>query len=65
MALVQNPTTLGEALKCEDASKWEAAMEDEYHSLVANGIWKLNPPKRSQVGGWMQVDFQNQERCKW
>ena len=55
VALAQDPTTLGEALKCEDASKWEAAMEDEYHSLLANGTWELTilPKDRKAVG------------CKW
>ena len=55
LALAQDPTTLGEALKCEDANKWEAAMEDEYHSLLANGTWELTtlPKDRKAVG------------CKW
>jgi hypothetical protein len=39
----------------EDASKWEAAMQKEYGSLMANGTWELVPlPKeRKSVG------------CKW
>jgi hypothetical protein len=39
----------------EDASKWEAAMQEEYASLMANGTWELVPlPKdRKSVG------------CKW
>jgi hypothetical protein len=55
VALGHEPTTLGEALKCDDASKWEAAMEDEYHSLLANGTWELTtlPKSRKTVG------------CKW
>ena len=55
VALAQDSTTLGEALKYEDASKWEAAMEDEYHSLLANGTWELItlPKDRKAVG------------CKW
>ena len=55
VALAQDPTTLGDALKCEDASKWEAAMEDECHSLLANDTWELTtlPKDRKAVG------------CKW
>jgi hypothetical protein len=55
VALVHDPTTLGEALKCDDANKWEAAMEDEYHSLLANGTWELTtlPKSRKAV------------ECKW
>jgi hypothetical protein len=39
----------------EDASKWEAAMQEEYGSFMANGTWELIPlPKvRKSVG------------CKW
>jgi hypothetical protein len=55
VALTHEPTTLGEALKCDDASKWEAAMEDKYHSHLANGTWELTtlPKSRKAVG------------CKW
>jgi hypothetical protein len=39
----------------EDASKWEAAMQEEYASLMANGTWELVPlpNNRKSVG------------CKW
>jgi hypothetical protein len=42
-------------MRLEDASKWEAAMQEEYGSLMANGTWELVPlPKdRKSVG------------CKW
>ena len=55
VALAQDPTTLDEAMKSADASKWEVAMEDEYHSLLANGTWELTslPKDRKAVG------------CKW
>ena len=55
VALVHDPITLGEALESRDASKWEAAMEEEYHSLHANRTWELTtlPPSRKAVG------------CKW
>jgi histone deacetylase 1/2 len=39
----------------EDASKWEAAMQEEYASLMANGTWELVPlPKDHKSVG-----------CKW
>jgi hypothetical protein len=39
----------------EDASKWEAAMQKEYASLMANGTWELVPlPKECKSVG-----------CKW
>jgi hypothetical protein len=42
-------------MRSEDASKWEAAMQEEYGSFMANGMWELVPlPKdRKSVG------------CKW
>jgi hypothetical protein len=42
-------------MRSEDASKWEAAMQEEYGSFMANGTWELVPlPKdRKSVG------------CKW
>ena len=52
VAIVHDPTTLAEALESPDASKWEAAMEEEYNSLHANGTWELTPlpPSRKAVG---------------
>jgi hypothetical protein len=46
---------LCDAMRLEDASKWEAAMQKTYGSLMANGTWELVPlPKdRKSVG------------CKW
>ncbi len=39
----------------EDASKWEAAMQEEYASLMANDTWELVPlPKDCKSVG-----------CKW
>jgi hypothetical protein len=51
VVLAHDPTTLCEALKCDDASKWEATMEDEYHSLLANGTWELTTLPKSLGGG--------------
>jgi len=46
---------LCDAMRLEDASKWEAAMQEEYGSLMANGTWELVllPKDRKSVG------------CKW
>ena len=50
MAYLEDPLNLCEALKSEDASKWEAAMQEESNSLMANGMWKLtNLPKIARV----------------
>ena len=55
VAIVQDPTTVSETMKSQDASKWEAAIEDEYHSLLANGTWELTTlPKGCKAVG-----------CKW
>ena len=35
--------SLCEALQSKDASKWEAAMQEEYDYLMANGMWELAP----------------------
>lgn len=55
VAFLGDPSTLGEVLNCEDASKWEVAMEEEYKALIHKGTWELAPlpPNRSSVG------------CKW
>ena len=55
MATLDDPLNVCEAMSSEDASKWEAAMQEEYDSLMANGTWELAPlPKgRKSVG------------CKW
>jgi hypothetical protein len=55
VACLDDPLNLCDAMRSEDASKWEAAMQEEYGSLMANGTWELIPlPKdRKSVG------------CKW
>jgi hypothetical protein len=55
VACLDDPLNLCDAMRSEDASKWEAAMQEEYGSLMANGTWELVPlPKdRKSVG------------CKW
>ena len=37
VAFLEDPLKLCEVLRSEDASKWEAAMQEEYDSLIANG----------------------------
>ena len=32
---------MSEAIQGVDASKWEAAMQEEYESLMAKGTWEL------------------------
>ena len=41
MTLLDDHLNLCEALKCEDASKWEATMQKNYDLLIANGTWEL------------------------
>jgi len=55
VACFDDPLNLCEAMRSEDASKWEVAMQEEYASLIAYGTWELAPlPKdRKSVG------------CKW
>lgn len=55
VAALEDPLNMCEAMRSEDASKWELAMQEEYDSLMANGTWELAPlPKdRKSVG------------CKW
>jgi hypothetical protein len=55
VTLVDDHLNLHKALISEDASKWEATMEEEYDLLMANGTWKLTmfPKCRKSIG------------CKW
>jgi hypothetical protein len=56
MALMDDPLNLCEAMRSEDASKWETAMQEEYDSLMANGTWELSTlPKgrKSVVYKWV------------
>ncbi len=41
MASVKDPLNVCKAIQSEDASKWEATMQEEYDSLMANGTWQL------------------------
>lgn len=38
---LEDPFSLCEALQSKYASKWEAAMQEEYNFLMANGTWEL------------------------
>ncbi len=55
VACLDDPLNVCDAMRSDDASKWEVAMQEEYGSLMANGTWELIPlPKdRKSVG------------CKW
>jgi hypothetical protein len=46
VALLHNPLTLYDAMRCGDAMKWEIAIQKEYKFLVNYAIWKLTlvPP---------------------
>ena len=41
MALDPEPNTMREALRRPDADKWQAAMQDEYNSLIKNKTWTV------------------------
>jgi hypothetical protein len=55
VALMDDPLNLCEAMRSEDASKWETAMQEEYDSLMANRTWELStlPEDHKSIG------------CKW
>ncbi len=40
-------------MRSEDASKWEAAMQEEYGSLMANGTWELEEDRKSVGCKWV------------
>jgi hypothetical protein len=42
VATLEDPLNVCKAMRSEDASKWEAAMQEEYDSLMANGTWELD-----------------------
>ena len=41
--MVEEPTTLEEALSSDQAELWQQAVNDEMTSLIANGTWSLEP----------------------
>jgi hypothetical protein len=43
VALLDDPLTLCDAMKCGDAMKWEIAMQEEVKSLMDNATWELTP----------------------
>lgn len=47
--------SLCEVVKSEDARKWEASIQEEYDSLMANGMWALT---------MFPIDHKSIE-CKW
>jgi hypothetical protein len=48
---LDDPLNLCDAMHSKDASKWEAAMQEEYGPLMANGTWELEGSKGSQECG--------------
>ena len=55
MAFTDKPQTMSEAVQGVDSIKWEAAMEEEYESLMGKGTWELATlPKDCKSVG-----------CKW
>ena len=64
VAFLGDPSTLGEVLHCEDASKWELAMQEEYGALIAKGTWNLHPfLPRDQV--WVVSGFSPPKGMLW
>jgi len=43
MATIGEPRNLRETMESSDVSEWELAMQEEYESLIANGMWELTP----------------------
>jgi hypothetical protein len=43
LAVIDEPTTLEEALSSDQAELWQQAVNDEMASLIANGTWSLEP----------------------
>ena len=51
-AVIENPKSVKEALKSDDANEWKSAMEKEYNSLMKNKTWILvDKPKGKNVIG--------------
>ena len=52
VAFTDEPQTMSEAVRGVDASKWEAAMQEVYESLMGKGTWELAalPKDRKSVG---------------
>ena len=48
MALDPDPSTRRQALQRPDADKWQAAMQDEYDSLIRNQTWQVVDRPRLQ-----------------
>ena len=40
---IREPTTVSEALSCDEKENWRKAMKAEYKSLEANHVWDLVP----------------------
>ncbi len=62
VACLDDPLNLCDAMHSEDASKWEAAMQEVYGSLMANGTWELLPLPKDRKSG-MQVGVSHKKGC--
>ena len=47
-AVTSEPTTVSEALNCNDKELWKEAMDVEMKSLHANHVWDLVPPSKDK-----------------
>lgn len=54
-AVIENPTTIADALNSDNAGQWKHAMQVEYDSLIKNKTWELVDPPKSK----------NVISCKW
>jgi hypothetical protein len=54
------PKSYRAALNNAEAPQWQAAMQHEYSSLIANGTWELVDPPPMPNGREQHVDLQSQ-----
>ena len=52
-AVTSEPTTVNEALNCNDKELWKEAMDVEMKSLHANHVWDLVPPSKDKKSKWV------------
>jgi hypothetical protein len=66
VACLDDPLNLCDAMRSKDASKWEAAMQEEYGSVMANGMWELVPllKDRKSVGCKYWKQLENKQEMK-
>jgi hypothetical protein len=62
VACLDDPLNFCDAMCSEDVSKWEAAVQEEYASLMANGTWEFVPLPKDHKSG-MQVGVSHKKGC--